>query len=109
MACLHSSRQVAFLERLAIHQSEGDYLFVQARIRPGVRFDNQAEDDLLGIRESFLASEQDFDVIAVQRHSTPPSLLIRPNRISIDTGAGNGGKLTCAVFEEGGIAFIQAA
>ena len=32
----------------------------------------------------------------------------RPNRIGIDTGAGNGGKLTCAVFEDDAVAFMSA-
>ena len=76
---------------------------------PAFRFDSQVEDDLLGIRQSFLASEQNFGVIIVHGHSASPSPTIRANRIGIDTGAGHGGKLTCAVFEEDGIAFIQAA
>jgi serine/threonine protein phosphatase 1 len=100
---------LAFLESLAIDHHEGDYLFVHAGIRPGVPLDAQAEDDLLGIRQSFLASEQDFGCIVVHGHSTVPAPLIRPNRISIDTGAGHAGRLTCAVFEEDGIAFMQAA
>jgi serine/threonine protein phosphatase 1 len=103
------ARHVAFLETLAIEHREGDYLFVHAGIRPGVPLHAQAEDDLLGIRQSFLSSEQDFGVIVVHGHSTSHAPSIRPNRISIDTGAGHGGKLTCAVFEEDGVAFLQAA
>ncbi|HEY7581532.1 MAG TPA: metallophosphoesterase [Acetobacteraceae bacterium] len=100
---------VAFLEQLAIEHREGGYLFVHAGIRPGVPLDCQTEDDLLGIRQSFLASEQDFGTVVVHGHSTTPSPTIRPNRIGIDTGAGHGGRLTCAVFEEDGVGFIQAA
>jgi serine/threonine protein phosphatase 1 len=48
-------------------------------------------------------------MVVVHGHSTTPSPSIRPNRISIDTGAGHGGKLTCAVFEDDGVAFIQTA
>jgi serine/threonine protein phosphatase 1 len=66
------------------------------------------EDDKLGIRQSFLASEQDFGVIVVHGHSPSPSPTIRPNRIGIDTGAGNGGKLTCAIFEDDAVAFMSA-
>jgi Calcineurin-like phosphoesterase len=102
-------QHIAFLERLAIDHREGGYLFAHAGIRPGVPFDRQAEDDLLGIRQAFLASEQDFGAVVVHGHSSSPSPSIKPNRIGIDTGAGHGGKLTCAVFEEDGVAFIQAA
>jgi len=99
---------IAFLDSLAIDHREGDYLFVHAGIRPGVALGGQMEDDKLGIRQSFLASEQDFGVIVVHGHSPSPSPTIRPNRIGIDTGAGNGGKLTCAVFEDDAVAFMSA-
>jgi serine/threonine protein phosphatase 1 len=99
---------VAFLQALSIDHMDGDYLFVHAGIRPGVALGRQAEDDKLGIRQSFLASEQDFGAIVVHGHSASPSPTVRPNRIGIDTGAGNGGKLTCAVFEEDAVAFMSA-
>jgi serine/threonine protein phosphatase 1 len=99
---------VAFLESLAIDHREGDYLFVHAGIRPGVPLRDQAQDDKLGIRQSFLASEQDFGAIVVHGHSSSPAPLIKPNRIGIDTGAGNGGKLTCAVFDDDAVGFMSA-
>jgi serine/threonine protein phosphatase 1 len=97
-----------FLQALSIDHRDGDYLFVHAGIRPGVPLPRQEDDDKLGIRQSFLASEQDFGVVVVHGHSASPSPTIRPNRIGIDTGAGNGGRLTCAVFEEDGVAFMVA-
>jgi serine/threonine protein phosphatase 1 len=102
------AEHLTFLEALAVDHREGNYLFVHAGIRPGIPLDAQAEDDLLGIRQSFLASEQNFGVIIVHGHSASPSPAIKANRIAIDTGAGHGGMLTCAVFEEDGVAFIQA-
>jgi len=99
---------IAFLRSLAIDHREGDYLFVHAGVRPGVALASQAEQDKLGIRQSFLASEQDFGSIVVHGHSAGPVPLIRPNRIGLDTGAGNGGKLTCAVLEEDAVAFLSA-
>jgi serine/threonine protein phosphatase 1 len=101
-------RHLAFLRSLAVDHRDGDYLFVHAGIRPGVPLAGQADDDKLGIRQSFLASEQDFGVIVVHGHSAAPVPTIRPNRIGIDTGAGNGGRLTCAVFEDNAVAFISA-
>jgi serine/threonine protein phosphatase 1 len=99
---------LAFMERLAQLHREGSYLFVHAGIRPGTPLDDQVEDDMLGIRQSFLASEQDFGAIIVHGHSASPAPAIKPNRIGIDTGAGCGGKLTCAVFEDDAVAFLTA-
>jgi serine/threonine protein phosphatase 1 len=99
---------IDFMRGLTLDHREGDYLFVHAGIRPDVRLDRQAEDDLLGIRQSFLASEQDFGAIIVHGHSATPTPTIKPNRISLDTGAGCGGKLTCAIFEDDAVAFMSA-
>jgi serine/threonine protein phosphatase 1 len=99
---------VAFMQGLALDHREGDYLFVHAGIRPGVRLDRQVEDDLLSIRHSFLASEQDFGAVVVHGHTASPTPTMKPNRIGLDTGAGSGGKLTCAVFEDDGVAFMSA-
>jgi serine/threonine protein phosphatase 1 len=97
-----------FMQGLGLEHREGDYLFVHAGIRPDVRLDRQAEDDLLGIRQSFLASEQDFGAIVVHGHTASPAPTIKPNRIGLDTGAGCGGRLTCAVFEDDAVAFMSA-
>jgi serine/threonine protein phosphatase 1 len=99
---------IAFLQTLSIDHGEGDYLFVHAGIRPGVALISQAEEDRIGIRQSFLASEQDFGVIVVHGHSMSPAPIVRPNRIGLDTGAGAGGNLTCAVFEDDVVAFMAA-
>jgi serine/threonine protein phosphatase 1 len=99
---------VAFMRGLALEHREGDYLFVHAGIRPGVRLDQQTEEDMLGIRQSFLASESEFGAIIVHGHTASPTQVIKPNRIGLDTGAGFGGKLTAAVFEDDGVAFMSA-
>jgi serine/threonine protein phosphatase 1 len=99
---------IEFMRNLALDRREGDYLFVHAGLRPGVRLDRQEEDDLLGIRQSFLASEQDFGAIVVHGHTASPTPVIRPNRIGLDTGAGCGGRLTCAMFEDDAVAFMSA-
>ena len=99
---------IAFMQSLVLDHREGDYLFAHAGIRPGVRLDRQTEDDLLGIRQSFLASEQDFGAIIVHGHSASPMPTIKRNRIALDTGAGCGGTLTCAVFEDDAVAFMSA-
>jgi serine/threonine protein phosphatase 1 len=99
---------VAFLRSLAWSHREGDYLFVHAGIRPGVALSRQAKDDLLTIRQPFLWTEQDLGVVVVHGHSTNPIPVVAANRIGLDTGAGNGGKLTCAVLEQDRVGFLVA-
>ena len=99
---------IAFMQALSRMASRGQLPVRACRHPAGHGLDDQAEDDLLGIRQSFLASEQDFGAIIVHGHSASPAPVIKPNRIGIDTGAGCGGKLTCAVFEDDAVAFLTA-
>jgi serine/threonine protein phosphatase 1 len=91
---------VAFLRGLKRLHREGEYLFVHAGIRPGVALPEQTLDDLVSIRQPFLWTEQPLGVIVVHGHSSNPSVVRTDNRIGLDTGAGMGGKLTCAVLED---------
>lgn len=97
---------VAFLRRLSWSHRAGAYLFVHAGIRPGIALARQAKDDLLTIRQPFLWTEQDLGVVVVHGHSTNPAPAVTRNRIGLDTGAGNGGKLTCAILEEDRLGFL---
>ena len=99
---------VAFLRGLKRIHREGDYLFVHAGIRPGVALAAQTLDDLVSIRQPFLWTDQKLGLIVVHGHSSNPSVVRTENRVGIDTGAGMGGKLTCAVFEEDLIGLIAA-
>ena len=91
----------------------GNYLFVHAGVRPGTPLAKQRETDLLWIRESFLnwdgvmLPEAPRRVI-VHGHTPAEKPVLRPNRIGLDTGAGKGGPLTCAVLERDGIAMFNA-
>jgi serine/threonine protein phosphatase 1 len=97
---------IAWLRGLALTHRQGSYLFVHAGIRPGTRLDDQTREDALSIRQPFLSSEQDHGVIIVHGHSTSPSVTIASNRIGLDTGAGIGGKLACAVLEDDAIGLL---
>jgi serine/threonine protein phosphatase 1 len=99
---------VAWLRSLVLTHREGDYLFVHAGIRPGVKLADQTADDLVSIRQPFLSAEKDLGVIVVHGHSSVPSVRIGANRIGLDTGAGLGGSLTCAVLEDDVVAIIAA-
>jgi serine/threonine protein phosphatase 1 len=97
-----------FLRGLALSHRAGGYLFVHAGIRPGVAPERQAPEDLTGIRQAFLSSEQDFGLVVVHGHTPVSVPAVRPNRIALDTGAGFGGKLTCAVLETDSVGFFWA-
>jgi serine/threonine protein phosphatase 1 len=99
---------LAFLRNLAFSHRAGGYLFSHAGIRPGVAPDRQSHDDLVRIRQPFLSSEQDFGVVVVHGHTPVSVPAVRDNRIALDTGAGFGGKLTCAVLEADSVGFFWA-
>ena len=99
---------VAFLRNLVLTHREGEYLFVHAGIRPGVPLADQSLDDLTTIRQPFLFTEQNLGCIVVHGHSTAPLPFITPNQIGIDTGAGIGDRLTCAVLEDDVVGYIAA-
>jgi serine/threonine protein phosphatase 1 len=99
---------LAWLRSLVLAHEEGTYFFVHAGVRPGVALHEQAREDLLTIRQPFLATEQDFGRIIVHGHSSAPSVHIGLNRIGLDTGAGIGGNLTCAVLEDDVIGLLTA-
>jgi serine/threonine protein phosphatase 1 len=92
--------QVRWLRSLSLIHREGNYLFVHAGIRPGITLAEQSRDDLVTMRHPFLSTEQDLGLIVVHGHSSNSSVPIAANRIGLDTGAGIGGKLTCAVLED---------
>ena len=91
---------VNFLEKLDPFYSCGDFLFVHAGIRPGIPIDEQVEEDMLWIREDFLAYEQPFERFVVHGHTPVNETDLRSNRINIDTGAFATGCLTCIVIED---------
>ena len=94
-----------FLASLDLLLCCGDFLFVHAGVRPGVPLGEQTEDDLLWIREEFLAHEQPFERFVVHGHTPVSAPELRSNRINIDTGAFATGRLTCIVIE--GSAIMQ--
>ena len=107
------ARQLVFLRDLRRSFAEQDYVFVHAGVRPGVPLSGQSEDDLMWIREGFL----DWDGVMlpeapermiVHGHTPVREPEIKSNRIGLDTGAGHGGPLTCAVLEGDEVRFVQA-
>ena len=106
------ARHLVFVQGLLRMRVEHGYLFVHAGVRPGVRLDKQRETDLLWIRESFLhwtgvMLPEAPERVIVHGHTPSDAPVLRSNRIGLDTGAGKGGPLTCAVLEGDGVALFQ--
>ena len=98
---------LGFLRGLVLSHRADDYLFVHAGIRPDVPLRRQTAEDLLRIRQPFLYSEAAFAAVVVHGHTPGPAPVLRQNRICIDTGAGFGGRLTCAVLEGDRVGFVS--
>lgn len=90
---------VAFLGRGEDVIEIGDYIFVHAGIRPGVPIAKQKLSDLRWIREDFLDDERDHGAMIIHGHTITAEIDEWPNRIGIDTGAYNSGKLTAIGIE----------
>lgn len=98
----------AFFDNLKLSFELGDYLFVHAGIVPGVALERQSPEDLLWIREEFLASKKSHGKIIVHGHSPTPEPQVKPNRIGIDTGAYYTKRLTCLVLEGQTFRFLDS-
>ncbi len=78
----------------------GDYLLVHAGIRPGVPLAEQKGRDLRWIRADFLESHLHHDAMIVHGHTISENVVTRPNRIGIDTGAYQSGRLSALRIED---------
>lgn len=99
----------AFLDATKVMHREGDYLFVHAGIRPGVKLEKQDSTDLMWIRHEFMDSEAHFGVCVVHGHTIEARPAITDQRIGLDTGAYYTGVLSCAAIEGNAVRFLQTA
>lgn len=98
----------AFLESFEDMIAIGDYLFVHAGIAPDVPFEEQTPRDLRWIREPFLSHPEPHGAVIVHGHTITDEPQDRGNRIGIDTGAYNSGRLTALVLEGAGRRYLEA-
>jgi serine/threonine protein phosphatase 1 len=103
-----SAEDRAFLEGFEDKIAIGDYLFVHAGIAPDVPFDEQRQRDLRWIREPFLSHTAPFGAVIVHGHTISDEPQDRGNRIGIDTGAYNSGRLTALVLEGQSRRYLEA-
>jgi serine/threonine protein phosphatase 1 len=91
--------QRRFFNSLRLRFVCGDFFFVHAGVKPGVALARQEEQDLLWIREEFLASERRFGKYIIHGHTPVREPDIRFNRANIDTGAYATGNLTLLTIQ----------
>lgn len=77
----------------------GEAAFVHAGIRPGVALAEQAETDLVWIRDPFLTATEDFGPLIVHGHTALEEATHYGNRLNLDSGAAYGGPLSAVVIE----------
>lgn len=97
-----------FLRDLPTQVTCGDYVFVHAGLRPGVPLARQEVEDILWIRDDFLAGEHKFEKVVVHGHTwTDDNPEITRYRIGIDTGAYATGTLTAVRLSDSSVEFFQ--
>ncbi|WP_105386095.1 metallophosphoesterase family protein [Neorhizobium alkalisoli] len=96
-----------FLADLPISLKIGNLFFVHAGIKPGVPLDEQEDEDMMWIREPFLAEGPKLPFMVVHGHTPHPTPSLGPGRIGIDTGAYYTGKLTVLKIDGGRATFLQ--
>ncbi len=99
---------IEFLRDLEDWVAMGDYLFVHAGIEPGVPMEDQNRQTFRWIREPFLSSSESHGRVVVHGHTITSAPEDRGNRIGIDTGAYQSGRLTALVLEGDRRRFIEA-
>ena len=90
---------IAYLQAMEDLVTIGDYLFVHAGIRPGVPLEQQRTGDLRWIREQFTTHQDSFGTVVIHGHTIYERPEIGFNRIGIDTGAYQSGRLTAIGLE----------
>lgn len=69
-------------------------IFVHAGVPPGRQPEDTSPEDLLSIREEFIRVTDTSGRLVVFGHTANRTVLQRPDKIGVDTGAGHGGPLS---------------
>ncbi len=108
LAAAMPEHHLRFLTGLRPFWRDGDFFLVHAGIMPGIGLDRQTVQDLIWVREPFLSSMDDHGACIIHGHTISETIIQRPNRIGLDTGAFQTGILSACVAEAGKIGFLQA-
>ncbi len=97
-----------FFESTAPMAKFENYVLVHAGVRPNVPLEDQAPEDLIGIRDAFILDDDPAPgSIVVFGHTPHNAPLLTPSKIGIDTGAYVTGVLTAVRLHEGRTSFFQ--
>jgi len=78
----------------------GDYFLVHAGVDPSLKLEEQNRDAFLWIREPFLSYKKKLEKIIVHGHTIEERVTLHNHRISVDTGAYDGGPLSAVCLED---------
>ncbi len=95
-----------FFRTLPTRVQIGGYGFVHAGLKPGKKFAEQEDHDLMWIRDEFLDGNSSFDVMVVHGHTPIDAPHHDHRRINVDTGAYFTGRLTAAKLTGQSVGFI---
>lgn len=84
----------------------GDFLLAHAGVDPGAPLAAQGR-AVRWIREPFLSSDKDFGAVVVHGHTVRAEVEVRSNRIGLDTGAYESGRLSGACIEDDAVTLLS--
>jgi diadenosine tetraphosphatase ApaH/serine/threonine PP2A family protein phosphatase len=91
-----------FLQKLETSYLRPPFLFVHAGVDPLRGLEDQDAEDLLWIRQDFIANRHGLGHTVIFGHTPMRDILLDlPYKIGLDTGLVYGGKLSCVEFTEG--------
>lgn len=102
------AEHVAFLRGLPILFETPRFVFAHAGLRPGVSIAQQADRDLVLIREPFLSGPPANEKTVIHGHTPSGRPRLRSGSIGIDTGAGFGGALTAVRLDDANPVFLTS-
>lgn len=99
--------ELGFLRSLEPALEWRGHLLVHAGVDPAKPLVAQGPAELFWIREPFLSAESDLGLFVVHGHVPGDGPVVRANRVGVDTGAWQTGRLTCAVLGDGPLRFLE--
>lgn len=94
---------IDWIRNLPLQHEDEDHIYVHAGLVPPDKVWMEPYDERLWVRDQFISSDHDFGKKVIFGHTIMPELLVRNNKIGIDTGCFATGKLTAVKVENGQI------